>query len=622
MDRGWDESNRPVGYIYGVTPGFAEFEQGEARLTYMGIARKITKASRLGFEFAQIDLEAIGEASEPELSLQVKRIKDAQHIEIGLHLPTDMDLCVADSFTWRSMQDQLKIGAKCAKDTGAKYILFHTSSHPRPNITAAFFGRPEPRMKLVGPDGTNFGDWIEKQGNDLKEWFMAKFIRVLYNAMGTPADPAVVEFFRKEHSFKKGYERINGVVERAEEKMRKKLYELYSELQDLSVRELKATSPEEGIKIRQRKAEINTEIDRTKTYDYLIERMREEVGKEAEIYYEIYNMLRRFKFYDIYNYWKQEGSESEEYIAYLTVAYWVYKINNAIWREVGKLKEDPFELAYKASEEMGKIDPKTLDKLKTVVTVVAAEYIKGHLFSRTEQYGVPVKQNEKNVIKSVYDFCKQNKIRIFIETNMPQKGSEGELRILSAIDHINICKAIDGGANINYCIDFEHLLVNLIDPQEEAEKILKNQPGDGKYITCLHVNAPRPIMGAHAPIDLLSHDMYTIYRFIYTLKLAGMDNSYFIWEMGSYGVRQTAIAFRNIIKALTNKPKPVPPNELSPEFYGLGEDVEKRQRVAVMEHAFDPLRGMLHIPEEEWTKVGEAARERARAREWELEKYR
>ena len=54
-DERWDEKNKPKGYIIGASPGFAQFGQGEEKLINMGIARKIAKASRMGFEFAMID---------------------------------------------------------------------------------------------------------------------------------------------------------------------------------------------------------------------------------------------------------------------------------------------------------------------------------------------------------------------------------------------------------------------------------------------------------------------------------------------------------------------------------------------------------------------------------------
>ena len=51
-DSRWDRQNKPVEYILGASPGFAQFAQGDEKLTTTGLGRKIAKASRMGFDFA------------------------------------------------------------------------------------------------------------------------------------------------------------------------------------------------------------------------------------------------------------------------------------------------------------------------------------------------------------------------------------------------------------------------------------------------------------------------------------------------------------------------------------------------------------------------------------------
>lgn len=626
----WDTENKPIGYIPGVSPGFAKVGPTEKQIARMGLARKLAEAARLGFEFAMIDFEELGEALEPYLKEYIQNIRETQGIEFGIHLPTDMDLCIANAFEWRWRQEQLVMGAKVAKDVGSKFILMHSSSRPRPNITAAFFGNPEYHVKLVGPDGTNLGDWIEKHG--LKEWFMAKFIKVLYHAMGAPPDPTAVNFFEMEcETFREGKERIEGVIAKTKDYGEEKINKIENEIRKLR-KEAARIKEREKLEIIERKIE---ELYRERAFireqiEYLdAELIREATNldlEKARKYRNLYADIRRADFYELFEYWKKNGSEGQESVAYLTVAYWLYKMGDPMWKYVVGENRDPYYVAKKCDQEMGKIKPKDIDFLKRVVTAVAGKYIEGHLKTKAPQYAVKLRDPKTGeiVYKSVYEFCDENKIMIYIETNMPSHGAEGELRIIRAIDHINICKAIDGGKRVNYCIDFEHLLTNLIDPVKEAEELAKKYPGSGKYITCLHINAPRPLVAAHAPIEPISHDMYVLYKFVYNLKRAGMDNCYFIWEMGSYGVHQSAIAFRNIIRALTHKPKPIPPDELPPEFFGIDKTFEARQFTAMRRHAFEPLRGLLHVPEEEWTMLSRAVVERpgARPEVWERRKYR
>ncbi len=630
----WDKFNKPIGYIPGVSPGFARIGPVERQLPRMGLARKLAEAARLGFEFAMIDFEEVGEALEPGLVETIRNIKETQGIEFGFHLPTDMDLTVANAYEWRWRQEQLVMGAKLASRVGAKFILMHSSSRPRPNITAAFFGNPEYHVKLVGPDGTNLGDWIETHG--LRDWFMAKFIKVLYHAMGAPPDPTVVNFFEFEcETFSEGENKVKKIIKKAYDYANEKIKELKNRGLELSkklesLRKSGESNIEEEAKIRD---DLETIRQHLEEWSYKRRNLTEDLIAEANgidlkiatKYRDIYiTITMRADFHELFDYWRRNGSEGQESDAYLAVAHWLYKTKDPMWTYVVGENRDPFQVAKYCDKKMGELNPKDIDFLKRVVTAVAGKYIEGHLKTKAPQYSVKTFDREtgKVVYKSVYDFCDENNVIIYIETNMPAHGAEGELRIIRAIDHINICKAIDGGKRVNYCIDFEHLLTNLIDPIKEAEELATKYPGSGKYITNLHVNAPRPLMGAHAPIEPMSMDMYSIYKFIYYLKKAGMDNSYIIWEMGSYGVRQSAIAFRNIIKALTHKPKPIPPDELPPEFFGIDKSFEARQFTAIRRHAYDPLRGLLHIPEEEWTLLSKAATEKGKGREWEMRKYR
>jgi sugar phosphate isomerase/epimerase len=609
----WDKKNKPIGYIVGVTPGFSQFEPGNLRLVYMGLARKITKAARLGFEFAQIDFEELGEAIEPEIVDQIKRIKEAQNIEIGIHLHYAADFTLAYAFEWRYNQDQLRICAKIAGESNAKYILFHSSSHMRPNITSAFLGRREAYGKLVGPDGTNLGIWIEKNG--MKDWFMAKFIRVLFSAMGVAGNPAVIDYFETKESFKEARKYAENVYERGIAAVEEELMRIRARIEDLErLSRIKGLTAEEKKEFER----LLEEYKQKSTREYLIRKtalVNNISEQEASVCLAVARYTIEYDFDGIYDFWVRQGSEGEEYIAYLSVAEYMFRKKDKIWSMITKINESPYNIAREASRKLGELKDEEVEKLKKIVAAVAAKYIEGHLFAKSEQYGIRV--GEK--ILSVYEYCKEKNVRIYIETAMPEKGAEGELRIMSVLDHINACKAIDNGELINYCIDFEHLLTNLIDPIKEAEKLLREQPGDGKYISCLHINAPRPIIGAHGPIQMISHDMFIIYKFLYILRKAGVKDSYIIWEMGSFGVEQSAIALKKIVNELL---KETEPENLSAEFYGIDKDFEARQRAAILEHALDPIRDLLVMPEDRFSIIGKRAAERGKGREWERERYR
>jgi hypothetical protein len=643
----WDENNRPKDYIISVTPGFAKFGSTEEQLTNMGLARKTIKAARLGFEFAEIDFESLSEMFEPEIANQVNVIKQRQELEIGLHLPVDMDLCLAHAYRWKQMHLRLQYGMiAAAEKLKAKFGLFHTSSMARPPITAAIGERAYP-SKMSAWNGINLGNWIEeesKNGFDIKDWFMAKFIRVLFSAMGTVGDVGMITYYdtkvrEEDWGFKKASEEASKrwreiltkheneirkkVKERLKEEVKKEHPEIENEEDIEKLVELKYTRdgysrPLEdihGAGIIRRAIEQTLSQEEYKNYALF---------SEVEIYNE------RYDFNEIYQYWKAHGSECEESVAYHVIAKWMYKKGDKLYKDiVTEDKRDPDEIIYDADTKPTAKEA-VPEAVKQIITAVAAKYIQGHLITKTpEEYGIPVdangtytKKNPEQVL-SVLDYCKKHKLQILIETNMPggEGGGEGgappgELRIIKATDHVKIVKNIDP-VYLSYCIDFEHLLTNYVDPEQEAKELKKT--GDGKYITCLHTNAPRPIVGAHGPIFPISNDMYIIYRYLYTLRQAGCKDAYIIWEMGSHGVQESAIAFRRLVHHLKNE---TPPEELPKEFYGLDETFLASQNTAIREHAFEPLEGMLSIPEESHTFLSKHAVDKGKGTEWGRERYR
>jgi hypothetical protein len=73
--------------------------------------------------------------------------------------------------------------------------------------------------------------------------------------------------------------------------------------------------------------------------------------------------------------------------------------------------------------------------------------------------------------------------------------------------------------------------------------------------------------------------------------------------------------------------KDIPPSKLlaHPEFFGI--DIKQvaspeRQLAVIREHAYDPLKGLLMVPEEEHGFLGRAAVEKGKAEEWRKERFR
>jgi len=101
--------------------------------------------------------------------------------------------------------------------------------------------------------------------------------------------------------------------------------------------------------------------------------------------------------------------------------------------------------------------------------------------------------------------------------------------------------------------------------------------------------------------------------------------TYILFERGGFKdpFKHAVTALKIMIKFLE---KNVHPKKLPPEFYGVsprGLLAEERQWVTIFNNAMNPLKGLLKIPEEEYTALGKAATEEGkRPEEWKKEEYR
>ncbi|NOR84489.1 hypothetical protein GQ473_00075, partial [archaeon] len=617
----WDMQNKPIDYILGASPGFAQFAQGDEKLTTTGLGRKIAKASRMGFDFAMIDFEALSEMYEPELMELINRIKESQgnehtgtHFEIGLHLPTDMDLCIANAFQWKQMQEKLIRGAySAAALVKSRFYLFHTSSNIRPHVTFKV-GQQEPRVAQVSHDGVNLGmfmtrvDGLENElyidpkyankgsvsieitpdGNKwegMADWFKAKYISVLFNVLGAAGDPTLISDLET----RMAKNEISGLAD-GKQKIQDEVNELKKNAwnivkteqigqheKDIQLRtsqinelneELKTENEPgkrnqtksniEGLKkyIEKLKGEqkqmqkagqledLELNVENLGAIDYtliqklkLLLEVRLNGGKihpniEATEIYQRYMKLAKiratFEHYDfdqIFEFWKTHGSECEERVSYHVIAKYMWLTKDPFWNDIVGIKYDPDKILkfadedkeYYPKDESGK---KIENLVNNLITAVACKYIEGHLFttnhtrnmnSLPEQRIIDHVKTVKEMIAgqqdcekatSVYWYTRFNKIQIYIETAMPPQGQEGQLRIMNANDHVRLAKHLDDGKYTSYTMDFEHLMDNFIDPGTDIATLVD---GDAKYITMLHVNAPRPVMGAHAPLDTISN---------------------------------------------------------------------------------------------------------------------
>lgn len=284
-----------------------------------------------------------------------------------------------------------------------------------------------------------------------------------------------------------------------------------------------------------------------------------------------------------------------EKVPYLIIAKWMSDKKDPIWLGI---------VGNKSFEEVK-------DRPPDWVPAVAAKYIWGHMNPIDEK---KFPDPKKILEKYNFDFV--------IETPMVSRGMEREYRLVHPKHFVILCKN-SGTSHCGAVIDFEHCLGADINPDKEIRDFCSD---GGKYIKALHVGWPTPLQPAHVPIPLGSEQQEWLYRWMLALRKKGFredENRYIIFEraggVGGDPVDQSTLALKKIVEFLRQDKDP---DKLPPEFFGIEEKDLKMQEVEIREHAFDPIKGLLSVPEERHGFLGKAAVEKGKAKEWETEKYR
>ena len=361
------------------------------------------------------------------------------------------------------------------------------------------------------------------------------------------------------------------------------------------------TTYKSGVEDAKREMEERIKNDELKGIKIPEEAKKELINKQVQ---EIERILKKelLRFSE-----SQDLMYGVERIPYYITAKWMSDQNDPIWQGI-----------------VGKKFEEVKDNPKLWVPAVSAKYIWGHFN--------PDKCKDEKVLKICPDpkpILEKYNLDFVIETAMVAAGMEEEYRLTNPKHFVILCKYA-GTRHFKAAIDFEHILGAGIDPEKDC--INKMIPDGGKYVNVLHVGWPTPIQPAHIPIPLGSEQQEWLYKWMLALRKKGFDeseNRYIIFERaspipypmggGADPVQQSTLALKKIIEFLR---KEVPVEKLPPEFYGIEDKDIKMQEAEIREHAFDPIKGLLTVPEEKMTFLGGAAAAKGKGKEWETEKYR
>ncbi|MBI4181675.1 MAG: hypothetical protein HY520_01780 [Candidatus Aenigmarchaeota archaeon] len=158
--------------------------------------------------------------------------------------------------------------------------------------------------------------------------------------------------------------------------------------------------------------------------------------------------------------------------------------------------------------------------------------------------------------------------------------------------------------------DFEHLATQGIDAILEARDFIAKTPDFGALTISCHSNHPNPLH-AHYPLELGD---VVLYELLYHLRVTGFGRdreAYMIFERG--GGQDPFVHSVDSLRLMAEfllKDPPVPVDDLPLEFFGMkgltGGDIQRQMQI-VRDKAFEPMKDLLTIPEEDFTLLSQTA---------------
>lgn len=565
-----EEEKKPP-YTVGISTGFWRIGKDP---NLLGLAQKIGGLGATGgIRFVQIDLETIAEFAEPDVRQQIKRIQGKLGIDkVGLHgeIGELMALDSAEKRIWDQTHRRLCQTVRFAAEVGFLYVNIHLSNKQVISFTEAQHRTQGYFYPVVDPYGRGLTELVRNNPKISDEAQKHISRRTLVGSRTYVEEENKVE------------ERVMKDKDRfVEEEYQRRLLE-NPNLSEAGKRQIK-----ERVEIDVRNA------------------LRQRINSEVQ--------TQEFQF-DVWL--KLKDNESEKYQlddgewgAYHLVAHWLKETHDPFWSNIAK-NADPETLYFKEETAF--------------CAAVASKYIEGHL---------TLKDNDANRKylggMSVTEWCEKHKLYLLLENPESGEGAEGLYRLFDPQHFYYTIKKI-GSPNLMITIDFEHMVSQGLDP----DKIIPELPDDfGKMIFLFHLGVAVPYGGtAHIPIARGSIAQEQIYKWLFWMRKKGWTSGYMMFERGGGRTGQGRLpneVFEDSVQALRQiaayLPKDIKPEALPPEFYGISvrnEPVWNRQLVAMREHAWDPLEGLLSVSEEKHTFLSKTAVDKGKAQEWEKRKFR
>jgi sugar phosphate isomerase/epimerase len=601
----------PSNYRVGVTTGLYTIARAEELATTV---RKLGFALTRGTSVIEIAGDVPHEVTQTE-GREIRYIAGKQGLEILWHGSLTIPMCMPERGEYRDAQDHMMKSVRSAVYSGAKYVDFHACL----NIWLELMTYAGRKLTMVFCDHNGkFISEILKENERLREWFIKwrwdDYVRDILTAdemeKASASTNVESENFRRQETESVLTKSLSAdghpaeVIEHVVDHM------LTSGILRLPPQ---VRSQPEFVGLKPKVESLMNEV-RFRTSK-----------KQAEISTKNYKRAIREKL-AAGGRWRVEELRTPTGVidGYHIMAHYLFYTKDPMWMKMAGVYKDVLErygIDYNSDEWLFEAwhtaeASNDRDFKEFFYAVVGAKFLQGHLEELDRWVKDEFIPNELSHVKDSKERAElekiANDIKFAIEIPDARDPAHAGLFLLWHPKQIYAAvKAIRenmGDDRVWLLEDWEHLATQGRDPVKEFEDLIKIAPDMGELTLSVHANAPNP-MHAHEPLELGD---VRIYKLLYYMRQTGFGKNrkaYVIYERGgAKDPYQKAIAVLRL--AVASLDKGIHPDELPEEYFGMKGPVAgdfHRQKGIMQDHAWEPLKDLLEIPEEEWTFLSQTA---------------
>jgi hypothetical protein len=621
-------------YKLGVTTGLHYIARSEELATAV---KKLGFGMTRGTRAVEIALDVPHEITETD-GIEVRQVAKKQKLDVLMHGSLTIPMGIPERSDWRDADDHLKKSIRSSVRGGAKYVDFHACL----NIWLELMTYTSRKLTMSFCDHLGrFISHILKESPKLRDWFIEYRGGIYYHDILNPEEMTELRSRisnEEEDWFKDEVEKKLSAEDFSAE-------DINNVFQTGRFHEIRPVG-RPGMTPEEVEQAIQEAKERTKLGQKIVDDIRRErVEKNAAIEKRILREMLNNKL-------SKGGSKEGEWYSeelraaqgvldgYLIMAHYMFFKKDPMWIEMAKMYKDqlaPYKMDYDDERWLHNAWRKAEDDndrefKEFFYGVVAAKFLEGHLTRIIEWRDntlIPKDLEGKPELQE----CARNLI-MAIETPDARDPQHAGLHLLWSNRQIYVAVKVIRRElktdSVWMLADFEHTATQGVDPIKDMEEMLELAPDFGEQCISVHANAPNPAH-AHEPLELGD---IRVYKLLYYLTRTGFGRHrdvFVIYERGGgedpfqRSVEALRLMLRYVDPSLAGR-NPVDPEALPPEFFGykgaLAGD-EGRQLQIVRDHAWEPLKDLMEMPDEEFTMLsGTILRKGKRPEQWKKAEFR